>query len=61
MFSSTFSAHQAPLEFARWLIESRGEHWYDELRLMANTPKKWNKEEKEKLLEEFNNVICLTQ
>lgn len=35
---SSFSAHKAPLEFAEWLKETRGEGWYDELRRKAKKP-----------------------
>lgn len=52
-FSSVFSAHQTPTEFTRWIIDKRGEEWYDELRIMANTPKKWTKNEKEQKLQEL--------
>ena len=30
-----FSAHKAPLEFAEWLKEKRGEVWYNDLRRKA--------------------------
>lgn len=31
-----FSAHKAPLEFAEWLKEKRGEVWYNALRRKAS-------------------------
>lgn len=31
----TFSAHKAPIEFAEWLKEKRGEQWYEALRIRA--------------------------
>lgn len=54
---SNFSAHKAPLEFAEWMKEDRGEEWYDALRLKANQTMKWSKHEKELLLEALNQYI----
>lgn len=34
-FSSTFSAHKAPIEFSEWVKEYRGQEWYERLRLKA--------------------------
>ena len=31
-----FSAHKAPLEFAEWMIEQRGQEWYDDLKRRAH-------------------------
>ena len=31
IFSNEFSAHQTPLDFANWLIKSRGDKWYENL------------------------------
>jgi endogenous inhibitor of DNA gyrase (YacG/DUF329 family) len=31
----SFSAHKAPLEFAEWLKDKRGDTWYNELRIKA--------------------------
>lgn len=31
LFSSDFSAHQNSIEFARWILEKRGEAWYNDL------------------------------
>lgn len=42
--SSKFSAHQTPTEFTFWIIEKRGQEWYDQLLKKANTPYKVDKE-----------------
>jgi len=39
------SAHKAPLEFAEWLKEVRGEEWYNDLRREASKIKKLTYEE----------------
>jgi hypothetical protein len=52
-FSTDFSAHETPVLFVNWLRETRGDAFVDELTLMANTPKKWTKAEKEELLDEL--------
>jgi len=31
-----FSAHQSPLEFGLWIIQKRGQQWYEKLRLNAH-------------------------
>jgi hypothetical protein len=56
-FSSVFSAHETPLLFSRWVTDLRGEEWYDELRVLANTPKKWTNGEKQDLLREFEECL----
>ena len=56
-FSSGFSAHKTPLEFVYWLEEEYGKVYMDELRLKANSTKKWMKYEKEELLKELNDKI----
>ena len=56
-FSSGFSAHKTPLEFVYWLEEEYGKIYMDELRLKANSTKKWMKFEKEELLKELNDKI----
>jgi len=56
-FSSGFSAHKTPLEFVYWLEEEYGKVYMDELRLKANSTKKWMKYEKEELLKELNEKI----
>lgn len=58
IFDSIFSAHQTPTLFSEWIIGQRGEEWHEGLTVMANTHKKWTKEEKEELLNEFR--LCLT-
>lgn len=40
MLSSTFSAHQTPVEFVEWIKNYRGIEWYDRLRSKANKIKK---------------------
>lgn len=50
-FNSKFSAHKTPTEFTYWLEENYGKVFLDELRIEANRTKKWNKYEKEELLD----------
>jgi hypothetical protein len=33
--SQKFSAHRTPIEFAEWVIETRGREWYDNLKAKA--------------------------
>jgi len=56
-FNSTFSAHQAPLEFIEWLKTYRNSEEIDNLKLKANSTMKFMKFEKEKMLEELQNEI----
>lgn len=56
-FSSTFSAHKTPTEFTEWIKETRGEEWYNALRIKAHSTVKWHLHEKEVLLEELNRQI----
>jgi len=49
--SSEFSAHKTPMEFTTWILKERGEEWFDDLTLKANTMEKLFKFEKEALLE----------
>jgi hypothetical protein len=56
-FSTEFSAHQTPLLFSDWIRAKRGEEWFDELATLANTPKKWTKEDKEEMLNEFKQCL----
>ena len=39
-FNHELSAHKAPCEFTHWIIESRGQDWYDRLRLKAKSVSK---------------------
>jgi len=50
VFSSTFSAHKTGMEFAAWIIERRGDGWYNKLRLKAHTASKPDFEELYKTL-----------
>lgn len=50
VLSSGFSAHKTPTEFTMWIMNKRGEEWFDELTLKANTIEKLHKFEKEELL-----------
>lgn len=56
-FSAVFSAHQTPTAFTVWIIQVRGSEWHDELMVMANTPKKWTKSEKEELLKTLQEAL----
>jgi predicted restriction endonuclease len=38
-FSNQFSAHETPTRFKDWIIEKRGQEWYDNLNKQANTCK----------------------
>lgn len=44
------SAHKAPLEFAEWLKEKRGEQWYNELRMKVSISMKVDFEKREAYL-----------
>lgn len=55
--SSKFSAHQTPTEFTRWIIDLRGDDWYQELRDQVMIPKKWTKAEKAELLKELEQCL----
>lgn len=39
VFSTTFSAHKASAEFISWIIEKRGQEWFERLRKKANKVK----------------------
>jgi len=56
-FSSTFSAHKTPMEFTKWIIETRGQQWADDLEKRAKTPKKWTAPELQKLLETLQQQL----
>jgi len=58
VFSSGFSAHKTPTEFTMWIINDRGQEWFDELTLKANTIEKLFKHEKEELLKEMKSEIA---
>lgn len=58
VFSSTFSAHKTPTEFTEWIKEYRGEQWYNNLREKANETWKGTTEEKYRMLDEINKLIC---
>ena len=55
--NSKFSAHKTPTEFTMWILDKRGEKWFDDLTLKANTIEKLFKFEKEELLELLNEQI----
>lgn len=56
-FSSQFSAHLTPTEFTEWIIEERGQFWYDNLKLLANKTMKIDQFEKEQILEFLTSEI----
>lgn len=56
-FNSGFSAHKTPLEFTEWIIDRRGEDWYNELRTKAHTVEKLHIHEKRELLIYLNERI----
>ena len=39
-FNRQYSAHEAPMEFAKWILSKRGDDWYNRLKEKANTPVK---------------------
>lgn len=54
----TISAHKAPLEFAEWLKEKRGEQWYDRLRIKAKSiSPKITEELKKQIKNKLNKTI----
>ena len=48
--SSKFSAHKTPIEFAEWIIEKRGQEWYDNLKKKSKETRDWDYEKVEKYL-----------
>lgn len=50
-FSSSFSAHKTGIEFTYWLEEKMGKSWLNKLRLKANQTAKFNKADKELILQ----------
>jgi len=53
----TESAHKSPIEFIEWLKEKRGIEWYEDLRVRANTIRKWTITEMKELVEEFKKEV----
>ena len=51
-----FWAHKNPIEFTEFVKDYLGEYEYNELRIRANTIKKWTLDEMLVLLEEFKKV-----
>ncbi|GAG32481.1 unnamed protein product, partial [marine sediment metagenome] len=51
------SAHKAPTEFVEWMKEIWDIEWYNNLRVKANTIKKWTIPELESLVKEFKKEI----
>jgi hypothetical protein len=37
--SGSFSAHQTPVDFQEWLVEKRGEKWWNDLRIRSRLPR----------------------
>lgn len=54
---STFSAHKAPADFIEWMEQDRGSEWLDALRIKAHQTVKFNKADKESILEALNAYI----
>ena len=50
-----FSAHKSPIEFIEWLKDTRGEKWYNDLRVEARVLDKLTEEEKTKIKEELGS------
>ena len=53
----TDSAHKNPIEFVNWIRDRRGIKWYEEMRVKANTVRKWTIPELEALIEEFKKEL----
>jgi hypothetical protein len=53
VFSSGFSAHKTPAEFIFWIIDKKGEDWFNSLRLKANSIEKRLRSD---ILEELSTV-----
>ena len=51
------SAHKAPLEFIEGMKLQRGEKWYNDLRVKANTIKKWTVPELQELKEKLKIMV----
>lgn len=56
-FNSKFSAHKTPTEFTYWLESEYGRPFVDELRVKANSTKKWTKWEKQERENELKELI----
>jgi len=52
-----FSAHKNPVDFGEWMLDDRGQEWLDALRLKAHATAKYDKADKERMLEELNDII----
>jgi len=52
-----FSAHQSPTWFANWIIQKRGQKWYDILEVKARGQSHLSKFEKEIILKELRDEI----
>ena len=51
------SAHEAPYKFRDWLIEARGEEFWERLREAAYIPKKWTVEDLEIVIDVLEGVV----
>jgi predicted restriction endonuclease len=52
---SKFSAHKTPMEFTEWIMETRGEKWYNKLKEKAHEPINLNLEYMEKVKEKLED------
>jgi hypothetical protein len=52
-----FSAHKSPMEFSEWMKEDRGIEWAEALNIKAHQTVKWNKADKELILEALQAYI----
>jgi hypothetical protein len=55
--SSKFSAHKTPLEFTEFIIEKRGEAWYNKLREKANSVVKYTLDDYKQIKKRLNSRI----
>jgi len=51
------SAHKSPMEFSKWMEQDRGVEWAEALEIKAHQTVKWNKQDKEQILEALNEYI----
>ena len=51
--SSSFSAHKSPAEFTIYIIEKRGQEWFDSLRSKANNVVKYSDSDLQEMIEKL--------
>lgn len=51
-----FSAHKSPMDFSQWILEYKGQEWYDKLLPKARMTVKLTKEEKQGMLNKLKLI-----